>query len=171
MVVNLSNAAGSRPPPGSGLGLEVDHGSGALFLPVPGSRLSAHPAVDLLFRLGSHLVGDVGVGVRGKGVVGAAQDVREGLGLHAGCQGLGGKSVPQVVEADVRQAHRFQQPLEVIAGAAGPNGAAVFLPGLSDTPAGHLPPASSLPVHLSSPGSHSSAFLSHIASSEASSKT
>ena len=49
----------------------------------------------------------MGVGIQREGGVGVAQDTGQGFGVHAAGQGVGGKGVPQVVEADGFQSQRF----------------------------------------------------------------
>ena len=51
----------------------------------------------------------MGVGVQREGRIGVAQDAGQGLGIHAAGEGVGGEGVPQIVEADVRQASLIEQ--------------------------------------------------------------
>ena len=54
-----------------------------------------------------HVRHHMGVGVQGETGVGVAQDAGQGLGIHAAGEGVGGKSVPQIVESNRRQSRRF----------------------------------------------------------------
>ena len=56
-----------------------------------------------------HIRRYMGVGIQGEAGIGVAQDAGEGLGIHAAGQGVGGESVPQVVEADLRKARFLQE--------------------------------------------------------------
>ena len=42
----------------------------------------------------------MGVGIQREGGVGVAQDTGQGLGVHAGGQGMGGEGVPQIMKSD-----------------------------------------------------------------------
>ncbi len=56
-----------------------------------------------------HIAGHMGVGIEGERCLSMAQDSREGLGIHSAGQGVGGKSVPEIVKADAGQSRPFQQ--------------------------------------------------------------
>ena len=69
-----------------------------------------------------HIRSHMGIGVQRKRCVGVAQDARQGLGIHAAGEGMGGKGMPQIVETDAGQTCPFQQGFHVVIGGAGGHG-------------------------------------------------
>ena len=43
-----------------------------------------------------HIAGHMGISIQGERSLGMAEDSREGLGVHAAGQSVGGKSVPEI---------------------------------------------------------------------------
>ena len=64
-----------------------------------------------------HIRCDVGVGVQREAGVGMPQNPRQGFGIHAAGDGVGGEGVAQIMEADVRQSRFVQNRFHVRVGA------------------------------------------------------
>ena len=60
----------------------------------------------------------MGIGVQREAGVGVAQDARQGLGIHAAGQGMGGEGMAEIVEADVWQARAPEDILQPLVGGA-----------------------------------------------------
>ena len=61
----------------------------------------------------------MGIGVQREGRIGVSQNSRQRFGIHAAGEGVGGKGVAQVVEADTGQPRPPEQRLHVEVGRAG----------------------------------------------------
>ena len=93
VVVNLSNAAGSRLSGAPHDRLEV---SERIFLSRVLCHFIAQATVDFGGSFTQHIAGDVGVDVQGGGRRHVAQHGGEGLDIHAVLQGHGGESMAQI---------------------------------------------------------------------------